>query len=167
MKESKRRMRLPSPAMLVAIVALVCSLSGVAYAALKANSVKSRTIKNGQVKPADLSANSKALWIYSDENGQRVNGSKGVTVERLTEGLYFVHFPKSVRKRALLGQIQNDPDNNITFSRCGGATGDNPSCSPEENDNPNTVFVQTADTENNNDSNFEQQDSSFWLTAVP
>lgn len=43
----------PSPATVIAFVALVVSLAGVAYA-LEANSVRSRHIVNGQVKKADL-----------------------------------------------------------------------------------------------------------------
>ena len=47
---------LPSPAMIVALVALFVALGGAAYAGvtLSNNSVKSATIKNGEVKTADL-----------------------------------------------------------------------------------------------------------------
>jgi hypothetical protein len=49
----------PSPAMLVAITALLVSLGGNSYAAVKLanNSVTSKTIKDGQVKRADLARN--------------------------------------------------------------------------------------------------------------
>ena len=48
----------PSPAMVVATIALVVAMAGGAYAALKApkNSVVSRSIKNGQVKRPDVAA---------------------------------------------------------------------------------------------------------------
>ena len=48
--------RMPSPAMVVATVALVAGTTGTSYAvsSLTANSVKSGHIKNGQVKRADL-----------------------------------------------------------------------------------------------------------------
>src|SRR5689334_6085995 len=51
--------RRPSPAMLVAMTALVVSLGGNSYAAVKLanNSVTSKTIKDGQVKRADLAKN--------------------------------------------------------------------------------------------------------------
>ena len=50
------RLRKPSPAMVVACIALFVALGGVGYAAfnLPDNSVRSRNIVNGQVKPADL-----------------------------------------------------------------------------------------------------------------
>lgn len=52
--------RLPSPAMLVALLALFVALGAGAYAASKApkNSVTSKSIKNGQVKHDDLAADS-------------------------------------------------------------------------------------------------------------
>lgn len=48
----------PSPSMIVALIALFVTLSGVAYAAttLSNNSVRSRHIVNGQVKRVDLAA---------------------------------------------------------------------------------------------------------------
>jgi hypothetical protein len=159
---------MPSPAMVIACIALICALGGTAYAAaLAANSVKSKTIKNGQVKPPDLAAASKASWIYVDASGDRVNGSPGVTAERTNIGLYYVHFPFSVRNRAISGQVAGDPDNNISVERCGGAEEDSPSCTPEGNDSPNTVQVIMADTENGDDNGFSNQDAKFWLTAIP
>ncbi|HKG36332.1 MAG TPA: hypothetical protein VKA89_07855 [Solirubrobacterales bacterium] len=49
----------PSPATVIATIALFVAMGGGAYAALKApkNSVSSRSIKNGQVKRPDLGAN--------------------------------------------------------------------------------------------------------------
>jgi hypothetical protein len=50
------KIRKPSPAMVVACIALFVALSGAGYAAfhLPDDSVKSRHIVNGQVKPVDL-----------------------------------------------------------------------------------------------------------------
>src|SRR5262245_36282751 len=50
------RLRKPSPAMVVACIALFVALGGVGYAAfnLPDDSVRSRNIVNGQVKPWDL-----------------------------------------------------------------------------------------------------------------
>ena len=52
------KLRKPSPAMVVACIALFVALSGVGYAAfsLPDNSVKSRHIVDGQVKKADVDA---------------------------------------------------------------------------------------------------------------
>lgn len=50
----KRFTRLPSPAMLVAGVALFVALGGTSYAALSANSVTTRTIQNGTIRNEDF-----------------------------------------------------------------------------------------------------------------
>jgi hypothetical protein len=54
------RLRRPSPAMVVALIALFVALGGGAYAAvaLKRNSVSSKHIRNGQVKKPDLGRSS-------------------------------------------------------------------------------------------------------------
>ena len=51
-------MRRPTPATVIAVIALVVAMAGGAYATLRApkNSVVSRSIRNGQVKRADLGA---------------------------------------------------------------------------------------------------------------
>ena len=66
---------LPSPAMIVALVALFVALGGAAYAGvtLSNNSVKSATIKNGEVKTADL-ANSAVTNLKLKNNA--VNSAK-------------------------------------------------------------------------------------------
>lgn len=50
----KRLKRLPSPAMVVASVALFAALGGTSYAALSANSVTTRTIVNGTIRNEDF-----------------------------------------------------------------------------------------------------------------
>ena len=49
----------PSPAMVVALLALFIALAGTSYAAIKlpANSVGTKTIKNGAIHRADLATN--------------------------------------------------------------------------------------------------------------
>lgn len=49
-----KRMRKPSPAVVVASVALFVALGGGAYAGVALNQVRSANIKNGEVKTADL-----------------------------------------------------------------------------------------------------------------
>ena len=64
MKASSRWRRLPSPAMIVAIVALVAALTGSAVALQGKNSVKSNDIAPGAVKGKDIAkkaVKSKAL----------------------------------------------------------------------------------------------------------
>ncbi len=61
--------RRPSPALLIACLALFVSLSGVAWAATAGrNTVVSTSIKNGQVKGVDLAAN--AVTSAKIRNGQ-------------------------------------------------------------------------------------------------
>lgn len=54
MENSNRRRRLPSPAMVVALVALVAAFGGSAYAAMQ---ISSKDIKNNSVRSADIKDN--------------------------------------------------------------------------------------------------------------
>ena len=65
----------PTPAFVVAIIALVVSMSGTAVAvtALAPNSVKSKHIANGQVKAKDLGSDS--------VRGAKVKDTKGFSFE--------------------------------------------------------------------------------------
>jgi hypothetical protein len=54
MHRLKQLKRLPSPAMIVSLVALFAALGGTSYAALSANSVNSRTIQNGTIRNEDF-----------------------------------------------------------------------------------------------------------------
>jgi hypothetical protein len=159
--EESRSRRLPSPATVLALIAVVLSVGGVAYA-LQANSVKSKHIKNGQVKPPDLAKSSKAGWVFvNGAAGSTYNKSTGASAERLNDGVYFVRFPYSVRNRALVSGTSGDVGDSVRISRCGGASGDSSGCSPDENDNPKTVFVETFDSAGND------EDVDFWLAAIP
>ena len=161
--QTEKKRWLPSPAMLVALLALVVSLGGIAYA-LEANSVNSRTIKDGQVKLKDMNKNAKAGWAFigGGDGGTKINASKGVQVQDLGEGILFVKFPYSVRKRAILTGMDNTSnDHYVEVDRCGGANGDINSCSPDANNNPKTLFVRTFQSNGNPD------DAEFWIAAVP
>ncbi|HEU4735465.1 MAG TPA: hypothetical protein VFS48_00360, partial [Solirubrobacterales bacterium] len=57
MHKGPRRIGRPSPAMIVAIIALIASLSGSAYAALGKNSVGSRQLKSQAVKTGKIANN--------------------------------------------------------------------------------------------------------------
>lgn len=72
--------RMPSPAMIVALIALVCSLAGGAYAAvkLKVNSVKSQHIVRNAVKSPEIAPNA----VKSPDIGP--NAAKGIDVAEAT-----------------------------------------------------------------------------------
>jgi hypothetical protein len=81
--------RRPSPALVVACLALFVSLSGVAWAATAGrNTVNSTSIRNGQVKNVDLAAN--AVTGSKIKNGQvasadvRDNALGGVDIDEAT-----------------------------------------------------------------------------------
>jgi len=87
----------PSPAMLVAVTALVVSLGGNSYAAVKLakNSVNSQAIKDGQVKRADLARNAVgtdqvaagSLLANDFEAGQLPAGPQGPKGDKGEKGL--------------------------------------------------------------------------------
>jgi len=54
MQRLKQLKRLPSPAMIVALVALFAALGGTSYAALSAGSITTREIKNGTIRNEDF-----------------------------------------------------------------------------------------------------------------
>lgn len=67
------KFRKPSPAMIVAMVALFIALSGGAYASVAINQVRSVHIKNGEVKAVDLATNAVTA---AKLKANAVNGSK-------------------------------------------------------------------------------------------
>src|SRR4051812_1893681 len=73
----------PSPAMVVALIALFVSLTGVGYAVSKLpkNSVKSKQIKDGQVKSVDVADNGLTGTDIDEAtlNVQGTPGPKGAT----------------------------------------------------------------------------------------
>jgi len=87
----------PSPAMLVAVTALVVSLGGNSYAAVKLakNSVNSQAIKDGQVKRADLARNAvgtdqvaaRSLLANDFKAGQLPAGPQGPKGDKGEKGL--------------------------------------------------------------------------------
>lgn len=100
------RPKLPSPAMVVACLALVIALGGTSYAAIKlprnsvgrsqlrSNAVTSAKIKNGSVSASDLSAAAlKPTSLYGDftaagEIQGDSQGLEGVTATQVAPGVY-------------------------------------------------------------------------------
>jgi hypothetical protein len=115
----KRVIRRPSPAMIVAIVALIAALGGTAVAGGFITKKKAKNIANNQItqrapglsvasaKSADSAKNSDALqglplrgvsqWVVSSSGGTVVSSSGGVTITKLAgAGRYRVSFPSSL-----------------------------------------------------------------------
>ena len=117
----KRVFRRPSPAMVVAIVALIAALGGTAVAGGALNKKKVKNISNNQitqrapglsVSSAKSADNSNALgglplrglsqWAFVASNGASIlDSSGGVTVTPIGTGRYRVNFPSSVANCAI------------------------------------------------------------------
>ena len=75
---NRLKWRIPSPAMVIATVALFVALGGGAYASVALNQVKSVHIKNGEVKNADLATaavTSLKIANNSVNSGKVANGT--------------------------------------------------------------------------------------------
>ncbi len=105
--------RLPSPSMLVAVIALVAALSGSALALpgkgkvnggdIKSDSIKSRHIRDGKIRVADVEESLRPVpgpvWAVVNADGTApgiVHGKEVVGLERLGEGSYDVRFGRDV-----------------------------------------------------------------------
>ena len=115
--------RLPSPSMLVAVIALVAALSGSALALpgkgkvnggdiksdsiksrhIRADSVKSRHIRDGKIRVADVEESLRPVpgpvWAVVNADATApgiVQGKEVVGLERLGEGSYDVRFGRDV-----------------------------------------------------------------------
>jgi hypothetical protein len=158
----------PTPALVVAVIALAVAATGVATALPGKNTVDSGDIANGQVKKKDLNKKVKTRWVRVDgQNGNVIDQSGGISAERAIEGVYFVDFGSSVAKHGLLATNVDPSDGNdevvVHVRRCGQGAGDLEFCSPASNNNPSHVHVETIDLA----PSVANQDANFVLTAVP
>lgn len=111
-----RILKRPSPAMVVALIALFIAMGGVSYGVatgsidsreIKNNSVRGKDIRNGTILGKDISAGTAVTKGFATINGQGTNGSAsvlnfggqqtatdppGVTAERQFTGTYVVTF---------------------------------------------------------------------------
>jgi hypothetical protein len=147
----------PSPAMIVAIVALVVGLGGTSFAAvklgknsvkaknLKSNSVTEKKIKDGAVSLAKLGASGKSLWYESALGNGRaaLRQSGGITAiaDANIATATVVNFGQDVSKRAIsvtpslnLGAVAVEYARCLDVSCGGGLTG-----------SPNAVLVVPFD----------------------
>ncbi len=156
----------PTPAFVVAVIALAVAATGVATALPGKNKVDSGDIANGEVSSKDLNKNAKAKWVAVEGSTGNIFGqSGGITVERVEEGVYYVNFGSSVKKYGL--QATNNAagggNQNVILSaqRCGNGPGDQQFCFPESHVNPKYVNVHTVKPAGTH------EDAEFTLTAIP
>jgi hypothetical protein len=117
----------PSPAMLVAVTALVVSLGGNSYAAVKLakNSVTSKTIRDGQVMRGDLAQNAVASAQVADGSllaadfraGQLPAGPQGVKGDKGDKGDPG-HMTLAVRAATATGTATLTTPNVLVTAKC-------------------------------------------------
>jgi hypothetical protein len=154
-----RRFR-PSPAMVVASIALFVAVGGISWAAatigtndikdnavtakkLHKKAVTTKKIKNHAVNGAKISGGQRTLWAAVQSNGTIADQSGGITVAAKGGGSYVVNFGEKVSGRALLatgvnGRVIADA------TLCNGGTGVGSDCSPTAPNDRKHVGVNTA-----------------------
>jgi hypothetical protein len=111
-----RRMRRfrPSPALLVAVIAVTVATAGTATAV---QLVTSSQVKNGTLKEADLSKKLKTsifdatAFAKVDENGNLLEGRSATSVSRTGVGDYQVSFKKPVDGCAAIATVRGTTTN--------------------------------------------------------
>lgn len=182
MRKRELRSRRPSPALVVATVALIVALGGTAYAGvtvannsvgskqLKNNAVTTSKIKNdavtaSKINPSALTAyQGKAEWAQVEGNGAIDAQSGGISVVRNNPGEYFVTFPGDVYGHGVSATLQlrvglEFSTGNIMVALCGGGNG-GITCNTENN--VNTIRVQTTDN-----TNAANTDRAFFIVLLP
>ena len=150
----------PSPAMVVACVALFVAIGGISWAAatigtndiknnavtakkLHRNAVTKKKIKNHAVKGEKLSGDQRTLWAAVQSNGTIDDQSGGITVVAQGGGSYIVNFHKNVSGRALVASGVNGRVI-VDATLCNGGTGVGSDCSPDAPNDNRHVGVNTA-----------------------
>jgi hypothetical protein len=138
----------------LALIALFLALSGTAYAAskigtndIKKNAVRSKHIKNGQVKRLDQARNQATDWALIDlSQKQIIRSSPGVTVADGGQSYAWVNFHHDVSGRPIVATAQFGAEGVATANLCG-------SSASEEDDpclvgnNHNHVYVDMFPTD--------------------
>jgi hypothetical protein len=168
----------PSPAMVVALLALIAAVAGTAiadpFADKSISAKKTKKIANKQItkRAGGLTVgNAKNLggtpasayglkpdWVLVNAAGGIVQQSGGISVTKFSPGVYFVNFPSSLVGRPLSATLQakNDNDGSITVVPCGGSIGDDNAspCSTNNTNNSALVHAYGAGTNNSTDRPF-------------
>ena len=160
----------PSPAMVVASIALFVAIGGISWAAatigtrdikqgavtkkklhkkavstkkIKNNAVNGAKIKPGAVSREAQSQDQRTLWAAVESNGTIVDQSGGISVVARGGGSYEITFGEDVSDRPLMATGTNArviADATV----CNGGTGVGSNCSPTTPNDNRHVFVNTA-----------------------
>lgn len=106
----------------VAYVALFLALSGGIAWALERNSVRSKHIVDGQVRPADLNNNSRVQWALVNRAGEIIRQSGGISVDGENQGAYVIDFGRNLARRGLMATVSYEDADDIAtahVSPCG------------------------------------------------
>jgi hypothetical protein len=145
----------PSPALVVAILALVAAVAGTAVAADPSATTsavtkkKVKKIANKQIDKRfpiagdDLAHDQRTLWAAVQSNGTISDQSGGISVQALGSGSYVVDFGEDVSGRALSATGVNARVI-ADATLCNGGTGVGSDCSPEAPNDNQHVGVNTA-----------------------
>ena len=149
----------PSPALVIALIALFVSLGGVGYAAatigsgqIENNSIRGKDIRNHTIGSKDVKRNlfeGRAKWANVAANGSITYQSGGVTIDHPSTGLYFLHFKTSVPKKLVVATPREAIDTTVLALPCGRGAGAG-ICRPAFNRKTLLVRVRTtagADTD--------------------
>ena len=164
----KRALRRPSPAMVVAILALCLAVGGTAFAAVKLgkNAVKTKNIKNsavteskiagnavteskianGAVSGGKLSGSAKSLWVQMDITGANIaHQSGGITVTPNGTGIKAVDFGTNIANRGITATtVLTLGETTAEIARCTDI-----GCPPALANSPNAIEVFTFDATTN------------------
>jgi hypothetical protein len=165
----KQILRRPSPAMVVAILALCLAVGGTAFAAVKlgksavktknikdgavteskiaANAVTESKIANGAVSAGKLSGSAKSLWVQMDITGANISvQSGGVTVTPNGTGIKVVDFGTNIANRGIsVTTVLTIGETSAEFARCTDI-----GCPAAFANSPNAIEVFTFDATSNN-----------------
>ena len=147
------RLRMPSPAILVAVLALVAALAGTAVAEQATTSAvtkkKVKKIANKQIdkrfpiEGGDLADDQRTLWANVQSNGTVAEQSGGISVTALGTGSYVIDFGEDVSGRALVATGVNARVI-ADATLCNGGAGVGSDCSTEAPNDSQHVGVNTA-----------------------
>ncbi len=135
----KRFKKGPSPAMIVAMVALVVAMGGSAYAGVK---IGTKQIKDKAV----TSKKTDRMWALVTSDGTVVKQSGGISLASKFTGGYYLVFPKSLLGRSLLATPSATSGVSVAASICGGVNTQQIPCFAGPNSSSSAYVAVSDDT---------------------